>query len=346
MTHKLALIGFGTVGQGLAEILLRRGPEITRRYGTEFTVVAISDAVKGSVYDPNGLDLAAVMNNLEAVGSLQGYPESPEVHKGWDSIQTIRHSNADTVVEATFTNVIDGEPGLTHCREALQSGKNVVTTNKGPIALAYDDLMHLAEKHRCRLLFEGTVMSGTPVLRTVNTALAGDRITRVRGIVNGTSNFILTQMEGGIAFDEALRDAQQRGYAEADPTADVDGFDAQFKTLILARAIMGETIDRNNIPCTGIRGITAHDIQAAQRKNSRYKLIARIEMSPVGLRATVGPEIVPLSDPLAGVGGAVNAISFDCELAGSVTVVGPGAGRMETGYALLVDCINMTRGQI
>ncbi|PSR32493.1 MAG: homoserine dehydrogenase [Sulfobacillus benefaciens] len=346
MVHKLALIGFGTVGQGFVEILLRRGADIARRHGIEFVVVAISDAVKGSIYCPHGLDLADVMTAMEETGTLHHYPDGPLVIRGWDSLQTIRESNAQTILEATVTNVRDGEPGLTHCREALSRGKNVVTTNKGPIALAYDELSQLADRQQCRLLFEGTVMSGTPVLRLVNTALVGNHIRSIRGILNGTSNFILSQMEVGLTFDEALQEAQRRGYAEADPTADVDGWDAQLKTLILARTLLGASIDRTAIPCKGIRTISPRDIMAAKQRETRFKLIARIDATSHGIRASVGPEEVALTDPLAGIAGAVNAITFDGDLAGSVTVVGAGAGRVETGYALLVDCINLVRGTI
>ncbi len=344
--HKLALIGFGTVAQGLVEILLRKEQELRDRHGMEFVVVAITDPIKGSLYDPSGLDLSAVMNSLESSGSLGQYPKSQDTTTGWDSFLTIDQCGADTVIEATYTNVVDGQPGLDHCRAALRSGKNVVTTNKGPIALAFDELQSLAARHGARILFEGTVMSGTPVLRLAATTLVGNEIRKVRGILNGTSNFILSKMDEGMAFDDALGEAQRLGYAEADPTADVDGYDAQYKLQILAHAVFGTRIAREEIARTGIRQITPQQIAQAKTEGRRYKLIAQLENTASGMRGSVAPEALAMDDPLSAIHGAMNAISFDCDLSGDVTVVGPGAGRLETGYALLVDCMNLVRHNV
>ncbi len=346
MSHKLALVGFGTVGQGLAEILAEKGTEIERETGTTFQVVAITDMVKGALYDPQGLDLAGVLESVKEGGSLAGYPDRPGLIRGWDSFQTISDTQADTILEVTFTNVEDGQPGLDHVRRALSIGKNVVTTNKGPIALAYRELKELAQSHGARLLFEGTVMSGTPVLRMASSALAGNRILGVRGILNGTSNYVLTRMEDGLSFDAALAEAQKLGYAEANPTSDVDGFDPQYKLLILADTVLGETLSRDDIARTGIRDITPDDLARARTDGARYKLIASLEKTASGLKGRVAPEPVPLTNPLSGISGAVNALTFHCDLSGDVTIVGSGAGRVETGYALLIDCINLARGQV
>ncbi|MDA8206459.1 MAG: homoserine dehydrogenase, partial [Thermaerobacter sp.] len=304
------------------------------------------DTVKGALYDPQGLDLVGVLESVKEGGSLVGYPDRPGLIRGWDSFQTISDTGADTIVEATFTNVEDGQPGLDHVRRALSLGKNVVTTNKGPIALAYQELKELAQSYGARLLFEGTVMSGTPVLRMASSALAGNRILGVRGILNGTSNYILTRMEDGLPFDAALAEAQKLGYAEANPTSDVDGFDAQYKLLILANTVLGETLSRDDIARTGIRDITPDDLARARADGARYKLIASLEWTASGLKGRVAREPVPLTDPLSGISGAVNALTFRCDLSGDVTMVGAGAGRVETGYALLIDCINLARRQI
>lgn len=346
MARRLAILGFGTVGQGFAEILLRKREILRREYGAEFSVVAISDLVKGALYHPAGLDLGHVLDALEEAGNFSGYPEVPGLVRGLDSLSTIRHTEADTIIETTFTNVQDGQPALDHCREALEMGKNVVTTNKGPIALALQALNGLAARSGARILYEGTVMSGTPVLRFAATALGGNHIESVRGILNGTSNYILSRMEDGLEFQEALAEAKTRGYAEADPTNDVDGFDAQYKVMILAQAIFGKKILRHDVACTGIRTITREAVYEARQQGGRYKLVASLYETPNGLRGQVQPEVLPATDPLSGVGGATNAISFRCDLLGDVTVVGAGAGRVETGYALLADCLSLSRGQM
>ncbi len=346
MRHKLALIGFGTVGQGFAEILVQQSEALGNQYGIDFVVVAIADAVKGSLADPEGLNLSLALESVQVKGTLAEYPDTPGLVRGWDSFQTIRQSGADTVIEATFTNIADGQPGLDHCRAALEAGKNVVTSNKGPVALGLADLRELAQDHGTRILYEGSVMSGTPVLRLAAASLAGDEIEMVRGILNGTSNYILTRMEEGLGFEDALSEAQKFGYAEADPTNDIDGYDAQFKLLILAQALFGVDLKKKDVFTLGIRHIGADDIARARRDNRRYKLIASLEKTSSGIVARVAPEIIPLTDPLTGVSGAVNALTYRCRLAGDITIVGPGAGRTETGYALLVDCINLCRGQI
>lgn len=346
MKRRLAILGFGTVGQGLAEILLRKRDTLKREYDAEFEVVAISDLVKGALYHPDGLDLGEVMNALEATGNFGAYPDVAGLVRGLDSLTTIRDTEADTIIEATFTNVLDGQPGLDHCREALGLGKNVVTTNKGPIALALGELRTIADKSGARLLYEGTVMSGTPVIRFAASALPGNHIESVRAILNGTSNYILTRMEEGLEFQDALVEAQRLGYAEADPTNDVDGFDAQYKVMILAQALFGAKIPRHDVSCTGIRAITRKDVNEARQKGGRYKLVASLKETPDGVQGRVQPEIVSETDPLSGVGGATNAISFCSDFLGDVTVIGAGAGRMETGYALLADCLSLIRGQI
>jgi homoserine dehydrogenase len=340
-THKLALIGFGTVGQGLVEILLRKGAALTDRYGVEFQVVAISDLLKGSLYAPNGLNMAQLVEVVQRTGKLDDYPSAPGLQRGWDSLATIRHCNADTVVEISWTDVQTGQPAISHVQAALESGKNAVLTNKGPVALAYRELAALALAKGVRFCFEGTVMSGTPTIRLAQQALAGCDISQMRGILNGTTNFILTQMEAGQSYAEALAEAQRLGYAEADPTADVEGWDAAGKSVILANVLMGGNLTVADVDRTGISGLTPSDIQAAQAAGERWKLIARVWREDGVTKASVQPTRVSLSHPLAGVGGAVNACTFTTDLLGDVTLVGPGAGRLETGFAVLGDLLDI-----
>ncbi|WP_126426610.1 homoserine dehydrogenase [Brevibacillus marinus] len=346
MAHKLALIGFGVVGQGLAEILLQKSGELARQYGFAAEIVAISDIAKGSLYDPNGLDLATLLAVVRETGKLDSYPDTPTLRRGWDSFQTIRETNADTVVEVSFTDVQTGQPAIDHCKAAFASGKNVVMSNKGPVALAYRELAELARKHNVQWGFEGSVMSGTPTIRLPLTCLAGNEIREVKGILNGTCNFILTKMEEGMSYADALREAQRLGYAEADPTADVEGYDALYKIVIMANVVMGVPLSRDEVSRQGITQLTPADIAQAKAENKRWKLIARAKKEGGKVVASIAPEKLPLSDALAGVMGANNAITFDCDLAGPITVVGAGAGKTETGFALLIDLINIARGQI
>ncbi len=353
ITHKLALIGFGTVGQGLAQILLAKGDELAARYGVQFEVVAVSDLLKGSLYNHAGLDLAALLDVAQRTGKLHDYAAqrpSRALWSGWDSLRTIRESNADTVVEISWTDVQTGQPAIDHVRAAFENGKNAVLTNKGPVALAYRELAGLAAAKGVQFRFEGTVMSGTPAIRLAQGALAGCDIREVKGILNGTTNYILTQMEAGQSYADALAEAQRLGYAEADPTADVEGWDAAGKAVILANVLMGGDLRVADVARAGISGLTLADVEAARAAGQRWKLIARVwteagEDAGRITRASVQPTRLPLTHPLAGVSGAVNACTYTTDLLGDVTLIGPGAGRMETGYAVLGDLLDIAARQ-
>ncbi|HER44024.1 MAG TPA: homoserine dehydrogenase, partial [Candidatus Eisenbacteria bacterium] len=236
--QRLAFIGFGVVGQGLAEILLRKKEELKKKYGFEYSVVAVSDFKLGSALDSRGLDLAKLLE-LAKEGNISGYPAAKT---GLDALETIKQCDADTVIEVSYTDIKTGEPANSHFRAALESGKNLITTNKGPTALFFSELAALAKKKGVQFRYEGTVVAGTPVLDLCEFTLAGNEITEIRGILNGTTNFILTNMEAGRAYDEVLKEAQKLGFAEADPTADVEGFDALAKVVILAKSVMGADI--------------------------------------------------------------------------------------------------------
>ncbi len=337
-TYKLALIGFGNVGQGFAQILLDKN--YATEFGVNFEIVAVCDLLKGSVYDPNGLDTARLLKTVQDTGKLDSY-EAP--HRDWDAVQTITESNADVIVELSYTDLQTGEPALTHVRTALENGKHVVTTNKGPVALHYPELSTLAEKNGVEIGVEGTVMSGTPALRVGTELLAAAGITRIQGILNGTTNYILTQMENGTSYADALADAQAKGYAEADPTGDVEGHDAVGKVVILANMLMNVPLKIADVERTGISGLTLDDIADAQANNERWKLIGTLERQNGNVQASVKPVRMSINHPLASVGGATNAITYTTDLLGEVTLVGAGAGRVETGYALVGDLMAIHR---
>ncbi len=339
MKHKLALIGFGTVGQGLCEILLSKEEFLKEAYGFEWEIVAISDMLKGSLYHPDGLEVAKVLDLAKGGKSIEAY--DGQARKGMDALQTIRESNADIVCEMTYTDIKTGQPATDHCKAAFETGKHVVTSNKGPAALFYRELYKLAEKNNRFFMIEGTVMSGTPVINLARNELAGNRITAIKGILNGTTNFILTNMEAGRPYEEVLKEAQELGYAEADPTADVEGFDALAKVTILANVLMGADLRPSDIPCKGITGISLDDIEHAKKEGKRWKLIGEIKNEEGKVSASVAPMMIDLSHPLAGVMGAVNAVTFSTDLMGDVTVTGPGAGRIETGYSILTDILEI-----
>ncbi len=334
MKHKLALIGFGNVGQGLAAILAEKKSVLARKYGFEYEIVAVSDMIKGSAMSSRGIDPAELLERPQAI-------LSKSLNK--DALAVIRESDASIVVEITYTNLETGEPATSHLRTAFQTGKHVATTNKGPLALHYSELCKLAADNKVQFRFEGTVMAGTPLISFGLKNLAGCEISEIRGLFNGTTNFILTQMESGAPYAQALAKAQELGYAEADPTGDVEGFDTMGKVLILANVFMDGKLKKEDISRTGITKLTPDDIKRAASEGKRWKLIGSLKREGGKVTGSVAPQALPLSNPLSSVMGATNAAQFANDLLGEVTVVGPGAGRKETGFAVLSDLLDIHR---
>lgn len=335
---KIALIGFGGVGQGFVEILRDRAANLRAQYNFAPQLVAVATRSRGVLSHPEGLDPAMLLDTV-ADGTLANYPEQQGLIRDWSVLDIVTQSNAEAVIEVTPSNLEDGSPAVSYVQAALKSRKHVVLANKGPVALQLEMLTEIARTQGVQLRYEATVMAGTPSLQMALESLAGCQITRARGILNGTTNYILSQMENGTAYADALADAQEKGYAEPEPSADVDGWDAAGKVLILANALFGVQLDLKSLDVTGITGLTPDDIATATAAGERYKLIA--EATPDG--GSVRPVRLPLSDPLAGVGGATNAVTYSTDLLGDVTLMGPGAGRTETGFALLADLLAIHR---
>ncbi|NDJ63082.1 MAG: homoserine dehydrogenase [Chloroflexi bacterium] len=331
---KLTLIGFGVVGQGLVAILTDKAAELRRQHNFAPQIVAVATRSRGSLLHPDGLDPQGLLTAI-AAGHLDHYPDAAGLSRGLDPLQIIAQSGAAVLIEAAPSNLQTGQPALDHVRAAFAAGQHVVLANKGPVAVAYHDLVARARAAGRSLLFEATVMAGTPALRTATAGLAGCQIAEVSGVLNGTTNYMLTEMERGLTYADALAQAQQLGYAETDPSADVDGWDAAAKAVILGAALFDQALDLRALPVQGIRHLTPADIAAARAAGERWKLIARITPQA----AAVAPARLPLDHPLAAVGGATNAITYTTDLLGAVTLIGPGAGQRVTGAALLADLL-------
>jgi len=335
--YNIALIGFGGVNRALAGLIATKNAFWERDLGFRLNIVAVSDLHLGSVVSPNGLDAKTL---VEAKFEKGGFGQLSGGSAEANNEIIIKTAPADIIVEATYTNPKDGEPAVSHCRWALSSGKHVVTTNKGPVAIAAEELKALAKAKGVHFEYEGSVMSGTPVIRMAEKTLSGAELKGFEGILNGTSNFVLGRMEDGLDFASAVAEAQKLGYAEADPTADVEGYDVRLKVVILANELLDARLKPEDVSCEGISKLTLSDIRAAADTQSRWKLIGSAARNVDGtITGSVAPKRLPLGHPLAGVNGATNAISLDTELLGAVTVSGPGAGRIETAYALLSDIV-------
>ncbi len=331
---RIILVGYGVVGKGVTTILARRYAEKAVDYGFNPKIVAIAD-IDGAVINPRGLS----PEKLETIRQ-RGFPISADPdfgRPGISAFDVIESVEAEVVVEVTPVNIKNGEPALSHITKAFKTGKHVVTTNKGPLALAMPALTELAEYNNVCFRFSGTVGGGTPMLEFAKRCLEGDKILAIRGILNGTTNYILTEMsQNHLSFQEALANAQKLGYAEREPSMDIDGFDTACKVVILANWIMNKKITLKNVDITGIRNVSLQALEEASMKGNTIKLIGSIDSN----KAEVKPIEIPKNNPLC-VSGVLNAITFFTEFAGEETLIGRGAGGVETASAVLRDLLDI-----
>jgi len=333
---KIVYVGFGIVSQGLAEIILKNNSVLPRDKDVEIQTVGILDIMKGSKIDANGINMQKVLVNANK-GDYSLLTENI-----LDITKVIQEINADIIIEASFTDIKTGQPAISHIETALNSDKHVVTTNKGPFAVAYEQVFDLAKLKRKRIAIEGTVMSGTPVINVLNNGLIGSDITALSGIMNGTSNYILSKMELGMSYSDALSQAQKLGYAEADPTSDVEGLDTLAKVMILANVVFDVQLIQEDIKVKGISKITLSDVKEAASNNKRWKLIGNVWKDNDGkVHGSVGPKLISIDDSLYGISGATNALKITSNILGDTTIVGEGAGKIETGFALYNDIISI-----
>lgn len=347
MKHlRLSLVGFGVVGQGLAELLQTKREQLQREFGLEVTLVSVANARHGFIYREEGLDIPTL---LELANARRPLIEHPGIRHYASVMQGLQSAQMDVMAEVTGTNLRDAEPGISHIRAALSRGIDVITANKGPAALAAAELCALAREHQAQLRIESTVMAGTPVISTIREGMAGATVLAIRGILNGTTNYILSAMAAGRNYAEVLAEAQAQGYAEADPTADVEGYDAVAKALILAAVVFGHPLKPEQVIRRGITQITREQMQRAIDNGRRIKLVASLRHTPgngstaATFEARVEPVELPLSDPLARVDGVLNAITIQTDTLPEVSIIGPGAGRLQTGQGLLSDLIAIAR---
>lgn len=326
------MLGFGVVGQSFVKLLLSHSTDLYNDYGIKPKVVACADN-GGIITCDQGLDLDRLLNVKKKKKSIIHYGSKVNRSEILDVIENI---DAEVVIELTPTNIVDGEPGKNHIISAMKSGKNVITVNKGPLALEFPSLMELAEYNRIAFKFSGTVGGGTPILEFAKRCLKGDRIISFEGILNGTTNYILSKMYEGLNFSEALQDASEKGYAEKDPTLDIDGYDAVAKLVIASNFVMNMKSTMKDVRREGIRNVKPAQVLTERKKGNAIKLIASCD----GKNLIVKPKPVSMKDPIC-VDGILNAITFTCQHSGQQTIIGKGAGGMETASAILRDLIDI-----
>ena len=320
MSVKIALLGFGTVASGVPFLLKENGDKIFQAAQSEIEVakVLVKDEEEKARLLAAGHDYNFVTNVDEII------------------------EDKDIAIVVELMGRI--EPAKTFITRALQAGKHVVTANKDLLAVHGAELIAIAKEHGVALYYEAAVAGGIPILRTLVNSLAADKVTRVLGVVNGTSNFMMTKMvEEGRTYEDALAKAQELGYAESDPTNDVDGIDAAYKMVILSQFAFGMNVQFDQVGHKGIRNITPEDVAVAQSLGYVIKLVGSIEETPSGLSAEVTPTFLPKAHPLAGVNGVMNAVYVESIGIGESMYYGPGAGQKPTATSVVADIIRIVR---
>lgn len=326
---KIILVGFGFIGRKFVKTIHRKKKRLSNIIG-DFKLVGVSDS-DGYAYSESGLEL----QRLASIGGTSEYPKY--FHKKRSSIELIEICGADVMIEATPTDIVDGEPGLTHIKKALTNNMHVITANKGPMVLAFRELTDLAKRRGLELRYEATVAGAVPVFSLIKECLQGDEIHKISGIFNGTTNYILSKMYSEeTSFELALKEAQERGIAERNTTYDVEGIDSACKIVILANALMKRDAKLRDVERTGISRINQDAVSLAKQSGYAIKLIGVIDRT-----LEVTPKLIPFNHPLC-VHGTLNAVNLEMDLAGEITIVGHGAGK-ETVSAMVNDLVSVAK---
>jgi homoserine dehydrogenase len=342
--YRLAFIGFGNVARSLARLLTRKQVVLERDYGITFSVTGIATDKHGFAANPNGIDLDQALALIESGQSI--FPLSSfDVQ---DSLAVIRHSQANFMFENSPVNYAIGQPAIDHVRAALNAGMHVSTANKGTVVHGYQELTALAKSKGKKFFFESTVLGGTPMFSTFREALPAADLISFKGIINATTNIILSRMEDGETFDEAVKYCQSIGIAETDPSGDVDGWDASIKVAALATVLMKTPLKPQQVDRKGIRGITPEMVKQAKAGGKRWKLVASAERDGDSIRARVAPELVESSSPLFGMMGSSTGLTFRTDVLPDYSVSvserhGMKGGPDETAYGLFADFINAVK---
>ena len=330
---KIIIMGFGSVGQGVARAISLKKDMIKEKVGVELKVVAAADS-SSSAISQDGLNEDLLVETKNNEGKLSSYPEFGTDISGLDVLDAVEY---DCLMEATPTNIVDAEPALSLTLKAFSQGKDVVTSNKGHLALKYREVVGAAEENGVEFKYEASVGGAMPIINFTKETLSSCGINSIIGILNGTTNYILSRMTAeGTSYDITLKESQELGIAETDPTQDVEGIDAACKTVILANSLLGIDATYSDVDVEGISSINSQAIELAGKEGYLIKLIA--EVSPDALR--VSPRLVKKGSSYD-VGRTLNMATIHTDLAGEVTVMGLGAGSLETASAMVTDLISI-----
>ncbi len=336
----LCFLGLGNVNRALVRLLAAREAELRDQHGIEFRITGVASRRIGWIADLNGLATHEVLSGNLSQESGAGNTSRTGASALQDHVRSwLETAQADVLFEATSLNAQTGQPAIDHLQAALERGAHAITANKGPVVHAYEELTALAARQGRRFLFESAVMDGVPIFSLFRDSLPLVQLHGFRGVLNSTTNVIIGGMEQGLSFDESLRRAQELGVVETDASDDIDGWDAAVKVAALVRVLMGVKLDLKEIQRTGIRGLTGEAVRAARSDSRPYKLVCRARNTGDGIRASVAPEQVTLSDPLALVEGTSSIVYFETGIFPGLAIVEDNPGLDATAYGMLADFI-------
>ena len=332
---KIVVLGFGSVGQGIAKAVQIQEEKFKNDLGIQIKIVAAADS-SSSAIKQDGLDINTLLKVKEEKGKLREYPEYGTDKIEIDVLESVEY---DVLLECTPTNIEDAEPARSLTLKAFEQGKDVVTSNKGHLALNYKELDDAAKENNVQFKFEASVGGAMPIINYAKDTLSGNKIERIVGILNGTTNYILSRMTSeGTSYPDTLKESQLLGIAETDPTQDVEGIDAACKAVILSNSVLGVNATYDDVDVTGISNITSEAISIAKENGYKIKLIT--EVTPKTLK--VSPRLIKQGSSYD-LGGTLNMATLKTNLADEVTTVGKGAGSLETASAMLTDLISIIK---
>lgn len=335
---KIAVLGFGNVGQAFAKLLIKKHPDILNKFGCDVKVTAISTKSKGCLVNNDGINLERALEDIRIHNCFN--KENNEYSK-FSSMEVAERIDYDVLIELTPLQIFSGQPATDHIKTAFNRSKHAISANKGPIAWAFEDLKQLADEKEVLFYYETTVMDGTPVFNLVDETLKLCQVTEVMGILNSTTNFVLEELAKGKLYDDVINEGKQRGFVEADPSMDIEGWDAAAKTAALLNVLMRANITPLDVDRKGIEDITLEHIKDAERNGNVIKLICYGGIENNKIVARVRPEEISKNSLLATINNTTSIISITTDLMGTVSIVEHEPEIEQTAYGVFSDLIRV-----
>lgn len=336
----ICLVGFGNAAQEFCRMLITKNLELKEITGYDIKVTAIAGRSKGSIINAKGINLTKALSDVKNTGSFDSRAEDTVT---METIQVIRHCDANLLIELSTLSIYDGEPAITHIETAFELGMHVITGNKGPIAFKYQKLRDSSKEKGLQFLYETTVMDGTPIYNLVKYTLPGCKVLSFKGILNSTTNFVLEEMENGNSYEDAIKEAKRRGFAEEDPSMDIDGWDAAAKTAALLNVLMDTNINPTQIDRSGIAHITLEDIEKAKEKQCKIKLLCEGYIEDNVAKGRVLPVYINYKDTFSNIDATSSILAITTDLMGEIQVIEKNPEIQQTAYGIYSDLLTLIK---